>query len=83
MAVHSNTLLFVQCVTSRNAKFTDGLAQSRLRFVADLENLFGTTGPLEETLEKLEEVRLCRPVTRNYDNPSAFMASEGKHAHAL
>lgn len=40
----------------RNAKFSDGLAQSRLRFVGDLENLFGMTGPLEETLEKLEEV---------------------------
>eukprot|EP00904_Undaria_pinnatifida_P008539 jgi/Undpi1/4815/HiC_scaffold_19.g08168.m1 len=41
-----------------NAKFTDGLAQSRLRFVGDLEGLFGMTGPLEETLEKLEEALL-------------------------
>lgn len=40
----------------RNAKFSDGLAQSRLRFLGDLENLFGMTGPLEETLDKLEEV---------------------------
>lgn len=40
----------------RNSKFSDGLAQSRLRFVGDLENLFGMTGPLEETLDKLEEV---------------------------
>lgn len=41
----------------RNSKFSDGLAQSRLRFLGDLENLFGMTGPLEETLDKLEEVR--------------------------
>lgn len=41
----------------RNAKFVDGLAKSRLRLMGDLENLLGTTGPLEETLEKLEEVR--------------------------
>ncbi|CAM9849612.1 unnamed protein product [Scytosiphon promiscuus] len=45
-------------VKDRNAKFSDGLAQSRLRFVGDLENLFGMTGPLEETLEKLEEALL-------------------------
>ncbi|CBJ31918.1 PFtsY, plastid signal recognition particle receptor [Ectocarpus siliculosus] len=45
-------------VKDRNAKFSDGLAQSRLRFVGDLENLFGMAGPLEETLEKLEEALL-------------------------
>lgn len=49
----------------RNAKFTDGLAQSRLRFVGDLEGLFGMTGPLEETLEKLEEVCMCAYVIWN------------------
>lgn len=43
-------------ISNRNAKFADGLAQSRLRFLGDLENLFGSSGPLEETLEKLEEV---------------------------
>eukprot|EP00752_Nemacystus_decipiens_P005792 g5240.t1 len=45
-------------VKDRNAKFSDGLAQSRLRFLGDLENLFGMTGPLEETLDKLEEALL-------------------------
>ncbi|CAM9960219.1 unnamed protein product [Pylaiella littoralis] len=42
----------------RVTAFSDGLAQSRLRFVGDLENLFGMTGPLEETLDKLEEALL-------------------------
>ncbi|CAN0022054.1 unnamed protein product [Ascophyllum nodosum] len=45
-------------VKDRNAKFADGLAKSRLRLLGDLENLLGATGPLEETLERLEEALL-------------------------
>ncbi|CAM9703423.1 unnamed protein product [Choristocarpus tenellus] len=37
------------------SKFSEGLQKSRLRFLGDLEALFGMTGPLEETLDKLEE----------------------------
>ncbi|CAM9950273.1 unnamed protein product [Discosporangium mesarthrocarpum] len=40
------------------SKFSDGLAKSRMRFLGDLESLFGMAGPLDETLEKLEEALL-------------------------
>ncbi|CAM9273205.1 unnamed protein product [Chrysoparadoxa australica] len=44
------------------AKFADGLAKSREKFLSDLGSLGTGGGPLDETLEKLEEVLMSADI---------------------